>query len=251
MAGEILKAENLGQVRSSRHAFFTRDWGKMTFADLRAGGVESCFARDAMARALGTLSERVLFCRQVHSADVVTVNDLWDVQNAPEADAMVTTIPGVALGLLTADCVPVLLAAGNAPVIGAAHAGWKGAFGGVLENTLQAMDALGADRKTVRAALGPCIWQASYEVGPEFPLPFLTDNRDNEKFFIQSVNNGRHLFDLQGYVVEKLRGLGVQDIALSPGDTFADSARFFSYRRATLRCEKDEGRLVSAIVLAS
>jgi polyphenol oxidase len=190
-----------------------------------------------------------LLCRQIHSPIAITVGDVWEFKNAPEADAMVTDRPGIALGVLTADCVPVLLAARNVAVIGAVHAGWRGALGGVIDNTLEAMEKRGAQRKSIQAALGPCIWQNSYEVGPEFPAPFLAENPANERFF-QNTRKGNHCqFDLSGYIASKLRALGITSIAASAADTCADPNLFFSHRYSTLRGEKREGSLVSAIVL--
>jgi YfiH family protein len=202
-----------------------------------------------MAAYLGILPTHFLCCRQVHSPNVVTVEDLWIPDAAPSADAMVTNKPGIALGILTADCVPVLFAATNVRVIGAAHAGWRGAVEGVLENTLKAMEKLGAQRKFIEAALGPAIAQVSYEVGPDFPKPFLAENPAHERFFIHSVRSGHYQFDLPGYVVEKLHHLGVGSVKPSPADTCAEPQRFFSHRYSTLRGEKRKGSLISAIAM--
>jgi polyphenol oxidase len=224
---DFLQADNLKDLPKVRHGFFTR-----------MGCVN-----------LGDGASPLLTCQQVHSPNCVTVTDAWCMEYRPKADAMVTAVKGLALGILTADCVPVLFAHAKAEVIGAAHAGWRGAIGGVLANTIKAMEALGASRRGIVAALGPCIWQVSYEVGPEFPAPFLAEDPANEKLFGLSARAGHYLFDLPGYVVGTLRKLGVGDVEPSPADTFADETRFFSYRRDCLRGEASPGRLISAIAL--
>jgi YfiH family protein len=164
---------------------------------------------------------------------------------------MVTRHPGIALGILAADCAPVLFADAEAGVIGAAHAGWRGARAGVLEATVQAMTELGASPRRLAAGIGPCIGEASYEVGPEFPAPFLADSTANAEFFRPAPRAGHWLFDLAGYVARRLERLGLARIELSGGDTAAEPDRFFSYRRACLRKEPDYGRALSAIALAA
>jgi hypothetical protein len=248
MADDVLFADNLSALPKVRHAFYTKAWGFSYFSDTQAGQ-EAIHARKRMAIYLEVSPERFLCCRQIHSSTVVTVHDAWSPKDAPEADAMVTNISGIALGVLTADCVPVLFVASNIPVIGAAHAGWRGALGGVLENTLAAMEKLGAQRKSISAALGPCIGQKSYEVGPEFPAPFLAEDSANERFFKYSVKSGHYQFDLKEYIIEKLRGIGTNSVEYSSHDTCADPDLFFSHRYSTLRGEKRKGSLVSAIVL--
>ena len=163
---------------------------------------------------------------------------------------MVTNVKGIGLGVLTADCVPILLADRKAGVIGAVHAGWRGALSGIIENTVDAMEKLGARRGSIEAAIGPCIWQRSYEVGPEFPAPFLAENPDNERFFRPAFREGHTMFDLPGYAEAKLRNLRLGSVAPSPADTCADEARFFSYRRSTLRGFAREGNQISVVVLA-
>lgn len=229
---EALQADNLKELAGVRHGFFTRKVD-------RAGVAES----------LGVKPERLFTCRQIHSAKVVVVDELW--RELPEADAMVTKEKGVALGILTADCVPVLFADAGAGVIGAAHAGWRGAISGVLENTVKAMEELGALRKNIRGAIGPCIWQNSYEVGPEFPAPFLAEDGANEKYFRAAFKSDRYMFDLAGYVLGKLKALELRDVEPSVSDTFADEEFFYSYRRDTLRGEKQSGRLISGIMLGN
>ncbi len=194
---------------------------------------------------------------QVHSANVVAVTKPWrigetpqdDARHIPLGDAMVTAVPGIALGILTADCAPVLFADGGARVIGAAHAGWKGALGGVLEATLDAMEALGARRGRIAAAIGPCISQANYEVGPEFAARFAADDAGNAKFFVPSNREAHFRFDLEGFVAARLARAGVDNIAALSACTYARAADFFSFRRATHAKEPDYGREISAIVL--
>ena len=186
---------------------------------------------------------------QVHGRDVVVADMGWEPKAAPKADAMVTRTPGIALGILTADCAPVLFADRRNRVVGAAHAGWRGAVGGVLAAAVEAMERLGADRQSIHAAVGPTIAQSSYEVGPEFPAPFLAEDAENRRFFRPSQRAGHHMFDLTGYVASQLEALELAAIAVLDRDTCADEARFFSYRRATLRREPDYGRELSAIVI--
>jgi hypothetical protein len=245
---DILTSDNLESITRVRHAFFTRGFGN--------GGVNGHenvadvhISRGQMALRLGVSPQNLLSVYQIHSPDVVTVTEVWSPDNRPKADAMVTDRKGIALGVLTADCVPVLFADRLGAVIGAAHAGWRGALSGVLDNTLTAMEALGARRKSIYAALGPCIWQNSYEVGPEFPAPFIAENTANEAFFRPVLASDHYMFDLSGYVVSKLRALGVGSVEGSGADTCADPLRFFSHRYSTLRHEQRGGNLMSAIVL--
>src|SRR5208282_1979274 len=169
---------------------------------------------------------------------------------APRADALVTRVPGLALGILTADCAPILLADSEAGVIGAAHAGWRGALAGVIESVVTAMEDLGASAPRIRAAIGPCIARVSYEVGPEFPAPFLAQDPANAVFFAPAPRIGHFLFDLPGYTEKRLNALGLKRIELSGADTATEAARFFSYRRTCLKGEKGHGLGLSAIALA-
>ncbi len=237
---EFLKAGNLKDLYGIRHGYFTRegDAGPKAFEE---------YVRLA-AMQMGTKPTHMMFCRQVHSPDCVKVIEPWEGA-PPEADAMATREKGLALCIKTADCVPVLFADAKTGVIGAAHAGWRGAIGGVIEGTVKMMEGLGAMRSDICAAIGPCIWQSSYEVGPEFPAPFLAENPENEKLFRPSVNPDHYMFDLAGYVHNKLLSLGLRDVDPSPADTYADQARFFSYRRDCQRGVKGAGRLISAIML--
>jgi polyphenol oxidase len=253
---EVLQAEDLKNIAGTRHGFFTRKGGvsEGIYASLNNGlssgddlarVVEN---RRRVAEHFHLKSESLLVCHQIHSADVVTVTKVWEAMNNPQADAMVTKEKNIALGILTADCVPLLFADSAAGVIGAAHAGWRGALTGVIENTLDAMQKLGANKKSIRVVLGPCIWQNSYEVGPEFPAPFLAENSDFARFFKPAFKSDRTMFNLPGYVEAKLRAAGVQSIESSPADTLANEERFFSYRRATLVGQKRTGSLISVIV---
>jgi polyphenol oxidase len=240
-----------------RHAFFTREGGVSSgiYASLN-GGQGSDDTPDAvaenrrrMAAHMGVEPARFLSLYQIHSPDVVTVSTPWPNAERPKADAMVTRETGVALAIGTADCGPILFADRQAGAIGAAHAGWKGAFGGVLEATLAAMEALGASRGHIKVALGPMLSVANYEVGPEFLEKFLAADADNARFFRPGPKPDHPHFNLPGYIAMRLERAGVgaiDDLALC---TYADEARFYSYRRKTHRQEADYGRLIAAIVL--
>lgn len=243
-----------------RHAFFTREGGVSDglYASLNVGygsGDERPKITENRRRAMaafGLAGDALNTVYQIHGSNVATAVANWDPADAPRADAMVTDRPGLAIGILTADCVPVLLAgsaAGGRVVVGAAHAGWRGAIGGVLAATVLAMEALGADRRGIRAAVGPCIAQDSYEVGPEFPAPFLALDPANERYFRPGRRDGHPLFDIGAYVAGALRSLGLAYAGRIAADTCADKARFFSYRRATLNGEADYGRGLSAIAI--
>jgi hypothetical protein len=239
------------------HAFFTRRGGvSVGLYHSLNGGVGSrdeasavSANRARMAQALAIAPERLSIPYQVHSPDVVALSEPFAPDARPRCDGLVTATPGLGLGVTGADCGMILFADPEARVIGAAHAGWKGALTGVVEATVTAMMALGARAERVHAALGPCIAQASYEVGPEFVAAFAAGDGDYARFFIPSRNPERSMFDLHAYIAERARRAGVarfEDLGL---DTYADEARFFSYRRATHRKEADYGRLVAAIAL--
>jgi YfiH family protein len=241
-----------------RHAFFTREGGVSdgVFASLNCS-VGSGDARDRVAEnrkralaALGLAPDRLVTGYQVHGADVAMVNAPWRHEDRPRVDALVTRVPGLALGILTADCAPVLFADPEVPVVAAAHAGWRGAVGGVLEATLDAMAREGAQRTRIRAAIGPCIGAPSYEVGPEFPAPFLAEHPDNAIFFVPALRAGHFLFALGAYVAARLRRAGVLEISTVGGDTCAEADRFFSYRRTCLSGETQFGHHLSAIALS-
>jgi YfiH family protein len=231
------------------HAFLGRTGGvsKGLYASLNAGlgsGDKPAAVRENRARALAAIdgADALVTVRQVHSARTVEV--AWPIldDERPEADAMVSWLPGLALGILTADCAPVLLADARARVIGAAHAGWKGAVGGVIESVVSTMEEYGAERGRIVAAIGPCIAQPSYEVGPEF------EGRVPPEF-LSAGAKGRFQFDLPGFVAHQLRAAGVGTVDAAAPDTYAERERWFSYRRTTHAGEADYGRQLSIIRL--
>jgi polyphenol oxidase len=239
------------------HGFFTRHGGVSAgvYASLN-GGAGSRDAPEAVAEncariaaALGVAPQRLAIPYQIHSPDAVAVTAHWAPDARPRCDGIVTATPGLALGVTGADCGMILFADARARVVGAAHAGWKGALTGVIEATVAAMERLGAKRDAIAAALGPCIAQDSYEVGPEFAAAFAKTGEDARRFFVASHRAGHSMFDLKGYIADRADRAGVggfEDLRL---DTYAEEDRFFSYRRTTHRKEPDYGRLVSAIVL--
>jgi polyphenol oxidase len=238
------------------HGFFTREGGHSAgiFASLNCGlgsGDDVALVtknRGVVAKSLDVADAHLVSAYQVHSPDVLVVDAPFIER--PKVDGLVTATRGLALGVLTADCGPILFADEKAGVIGACHAGWKGAVTGITDSTIAAMEKLGARRSHIIAVLGPTISQAAYEVGPEFPAPFLRVDEDDKRFFIPSVKEGHYMFDLAGYLVSRMKmsGVGqVHDLGLC---TYGDEQRFFSYRRATHRSEKDYGRLISAIALS-
>ncbi|MDA1091026.1 MAG: peptidoglycan editing factor PgeF [Proteobacteria bacterium] len=256
----MIVTETLNRSDRVRHAFFSRLGGisEGIFASLNCGfgsgdnpdhiAANRANAMRRLAPDLGLDGGSLLTLYQVHSAKAVVVETPWKPGEAPQADAAVTKIPGIALGILTADCAPLLLADAAHGVIGAAHAGWKGALGGVVEATVSAMIGLGAEKDHIEAAIGPCIQQASYEVGAEFLDRFMDDDPANRDFFIASSRDGHFMFDLPAYLGRKLDHLGVAFETVGR-DTCADEGRFFSYRRATQHREKDYGRGLAAILL--
>lgn len=253
----MMRCEALARADSGiSHGFFTRLGGisRGIYSGLNAG-LGSGDERDAVlanrSLALARLGAESAFLatpHQTHSSDVFAVAGPWPETERPVADAVVTDRPGIALGVLTADCGAVLLADGEAGIVGAAHAGWKGALGGVIENTIAGMEALGARKERIRAAVGPTISQANYEVGPEFVDRFLARSTENSLFFSDSGKAGHARFDLPAYIVARLEKAGVQ--AMSVGVcTYADAERFYSFRRATHRGEPDYGRQLSTILV--
>jgi hypothetical protein len=253
----MIRADALSEEAGIRHAFFTRQGGvsEGVFGSLNCGfgsGDASQRVADNRAIAMAALdlpADRLVTLRQIHSATVVVVDAPWRREEAPSADGLVTAVPGIALGVLAADCAPVLFHDPVARVIGAAHAGWRGAVGGVVGTTISRMAALGAKRPRIRAAIGPCIAGGSYEVGPEFPQPFLAEHPENGRFFAPVGRSGRFLFDLAGYIAHRLAQAGIATIGVTRHDTVTEEERFFSYRRACLRGEPAYGRGLSAIVL--
>ena len=251
-----LQAVSLAALKGIRHAFFSREGGvsRGLYASLNGGqGSDDVAAhvnenRARMAAAIGVTPPRFLTAYQVHSPDVVIAEKPWTRETRPRADAIVTRVPNLGIGVSTADCGPVLLADAEARVIGAAHAGWRGALTGVIAATVAAMEQFGAQRPRIVAAIGPMIRQPNYEVGPELVARFCAADPDNARFFEQSSRDGHAMFDLAGHVAAQLAAAGVarvEDLALC---TYGD-ARFYSYRRATHRAEPDYGRHINAIAL--
>lgn len=239
-----------------RHAFFTRQGGvsEGIYASLNggqgSGDDQSRVAenRARMAAALGVAPHRLVNVHQVHSPDVVHVTGPWPGER-PRADGLVTTTPGLALAVASADCGPILFADPRAGVIGACHSGWKGAFTGVVESTLAAMEGLGARRADTVAVLGPTISRDAYEVGPEFVARFVEAEPADARFFRPSARDGHSYFDLPAYIGWRMERAGVgrfTDLALC---TYADPERFYSYRRTVHRQEADYGRLIAAIAI--
>lgn len=238
-----------------RHGFFTRKGGASSglFSGLNCGRGSSdqrdivAINRARVAAALGVAPHRLATVNQTHSARVVTLagNDDPDALAVTEADALVSTAPGTAIAVLTADCQPILLADPGAGVIAAAHAGWKGALDGIIEQTVTAMRAAGA--RDIRAVIGPCISQRAYEVGEDFMDRFLMEDENHARFFAGGPN-GKPMFDLPGFGLSRLRDLGVEAEWIGHC-TYSDPDRFFSYRRATHEGAADYGRLITAITL--
>jgi YfiH family protein len=206
--------------------------------------------RRRMSEALKTADGHLVTCYQIHSAEAVIATRPWTRANAPRADAVVTSTPGLAIGVSIADCGPVLFVDAEARVIGAAHAGWKGALSGIIEAAVEKMESLGADRARMVAAIGPLIRQSSYEVGPEFVARFREADSMNIRYFAPADRSGHALFDLPGYVRMRLARLGIGTVDDLCCDTYTEERYFFSYRRSVHRKEPDYGRLIAAIALA-
>ncbi|MFG6609821.1 peptidoglycan editing factor PgeF [Sulfitobacter sp. 1A12057] len=251
MTLEILTSDALAPLR---HGFFTRRGGASSgvFSGLNCGSGSSDQSeivrinRARAAEAMGLPANHLVGVHQVHSATVVTVTEPQD--DKPRADALVTKTPGIALSILTADCQPVLFADAQAGVVGAAHAGWRGALDGILEATVDAMVDLGATREKITAVIGPSISQRAYEVGPEFLDNFMNADPEFARYFAQGEGDRLH-FDLPGFGLNRLRAAGVGHAEWTRHCTYADAARFYSYRRTTHAKEADYGRLLSAITL--
>jgi len=252
----MIKAETLA-LSGIRHAFFTREGGVSggLYTSLNGGTGSRDSAthiaenRVRMAAALEVTPDCLLTAYQIHSPQVVVAETPWRIDARPRADAIVTCTPGLAVGVSTADCGPILLADPLARVVGAAHAGWRGALAGVAEATVEAMERLGAKRSQIHAALGPMIRQDNYEVGPDLIARFAAEDPGSDRFFRPAPRAGHALFDLAGYVGARLMRAAIpqiEDLALC---TYADPARFFSFRRSTHRGEEDYGRHVNAIAL--
>ncbi|HEY0224536.1 MAG TPA: peptidoglycan editing factor PgeF [Pseudolabrys sp.] len=254
----MLQAPSLARLARIRHGFFTRAGGvsQGIYASLN-GGIGSndnpakvAENRARMAAALGVAPDRLLSLYQIHSPEVVVAEAPWRSDDRPRADAIVTRTPALAIGVSTADCGPLLFADSEAGVIGAAHAGWRGAFTGVIDATVAAMEKLGAARARIAVALGPTISQPNYEVGPEFVERFASADAANARFFKDASRAGHALFDLNGYIAVRVEQAGIvefEDLGLC---TYAEADRFYSFRRSTHRNEPDYGRHVNAIALS-
>jgi len=253
MSVEVIRAANLSGMP---HGFLGRRGGVSTgeLAGLNVG-YGSRDERGAIAEnrasAIASVMPRAELATvyQVHSANAVTVGQPWANDERPHADAMVTDRPNLLLGILTADCAPVLLADAQAGVVGAAHAGWRGALAGVTDSAISAMEQLGAKRERIAAAIGPCIGRASYEVDEAFRTRFVDHDSANERFFAGGPAGKPH-FDLEAYVAARLAAAAIRSVEPLGLDTYADAGRFFSYRRATHRDEADYGRQIAMIAVA-
>lgn len=252
-----LQSPLLSNSKLIAHGFFGRRGGvsEGVFASLNCGFGSADQPshvqanRSHVAEWLGTDFEHLLTVYQVHSAEVVHVTGAWKREESPRADGMVTNVPGIALGVLAADCAPVLFADAEAGVIGSAHAGWQGAFKGVVEAVVAQMISLGAERNRIRACIGPCISQANYEVGPEFHERFQMVGGLNDRYFVRSAREGHWMFDLPGYVLQRLSSAGVGRVQSLGACTYENEGEYFSFRRTTHRQEVEYGRNISAIML--
>ena len=253
----IVESSSLSSLAGIRHGFGTRQGGVSggIYATLNCGvgskddQGDVAENRRLFAKRLGAPPDRLVTPYQIHSAKVATVEKTWARGDAPKADGVVTAQRGIAIAISTADCVPVLFADHEANVVGAAHAGWRGALSGVLEAVLGAMEGLGADRARISAAIGPAISQAAYEVGEEFEAKFLAEDAASARFFEREGQNSRPHFNLTGYVAARLHAAGtgaVDDLKIC---TYDDPDRFFSYRRSCHNSEADYGRQISAILI--
>ncbi|HEY3636633.1 MAG TPA: peptidoglycan editing factor PgeF [Rhizomicrobium sp.] len=252
-----LSASNLSDIPNLSHGFFGRRDGVSSglydslncgpgSADNRGDVIEN---RRRVLLALTKQDCRLVTPYQIHSAEAVIVREPWEIGAAPKADALATDISGLALGIVTADCAPVLLADAQAHVIGAAHAGWKGALAGVIEQAIARMEQLGAQRDRIAAAIGPCIAQPAYEVGEEFRAVFIGHAATHARFFVPAARSGHWQFDLPAFAQNRLQMAGVQNVAVLAECTYTQPENFFSFRRATHRGESDYGRQLSTIVL--
>ena len=253
----MIEAPELKSARSVRHGFFTRQGGHSggLFASLNcgygSGDDKPTVARNRteVGEQLGVTNDNLLTVWQWHSPDVIVADAPWDVLKPPKGDAIVTTTPGLAIAVLTADCAPILFADADQGVIGAAHAGWKGALAGVSDATIAAMEKKGARRERMTAIIGATISQKVYEVGPDFATQFIAEASDNADFFTPSPRPRHQMFDLPAYLKRRIARQGVGRVVDMGLCTYCDEERFYSFRRATHRNEKDYGRQISAIVL--
>lgn len=253
----MVKAEEISQIPGIRHGFFDRQGGASQgiYTSLNCGlgsGDNTDIVsnnRNTVAAKLELDSHQLITVHQHHSPDIITVTTPWNAADAPKADGMVTNVADIGLGILTADCAPVLFADKNAGVIGAAHAGWRGAVSGVTDNTITAMEALGAQRSAIVAIIGPTISQNAYEVGPEFFTTFVEQDADHKKFFAPSSRDTHYMFDLPSYLIQRLQRANIAEVRWVELCTYAVEEQFFSYRRTTHNQEKDYGRQISVISL--
>lgn len=247
----------LAAVLHTKHGFFTREGGvsEGIYASLNAGlssgdDKEKVIKnRVRIAEKLGVKVENLCVASQIHSADALVVDTPWPADQPPEADALITDKPGIAVSVLTADCLPILLADTQHKVVAAVHAGWKGAFGGVIEAALEKMESLGADKNHIIAAIGPAIAQGSYEVDSGFHRRFIDEDEHNAIYFLPVQKEGRYLFDLPGYGKDRLANAGIHHINILAHDTYFEEDRFFSFRRSTHKGETAYGRQLSAICI--
>ncbi len=243
-------------IQGLSHGFFGRDGGVSTgkYASLNAGhGSEDetkhvLINRSRVAKTLGAQGKALLSVHQHHSTDVLVATEIWDNLTPPKGDAIVTNVAGIACSALAADCSPVLFVDPSARVIGAAHAGWRGALAGVTDTTIEAMLSLGATRSNIHAAIGPCLSQAHFEVGPEFVESFLSERQDNHDLFIAG-NSDRSYFDIKSYLERKLRRASISAVKALPQCTYGQNTGYFSYRHNSHNHISDYGRNISAIML--
>jgi YfiH family protein len=258
MDPQPLAAAILSDLDGIRHGFFTRRGGvsKGIYASLNCGFGSADRREDVTenrrraAQALFVPSAHLITPHQIHSATALLVSAPWTPGEAPPADAVITATPGLAVGVLVADCAPVLLADPKAGVVGAAHAGWKGALGGIIEAAVAAMEEAGASRSRILAAIGPAISEASYEVGPDFQKAFAAEDASFERYFSLPSGQDRPHFDLPGFVRRRLKDSGVAHIENLECCTYQNESLCFSYRRSLHRGEPDYGRQISAIVIS-
>jgi polyphenol oxidase len=254
----MIEASELKSEKSVGHGFFTRQGGHSggPFASLNcgfgSGDDKPTVARNRaeVGERLGVADGKLLTVWQWHSADVIVADAPWDVLKPPKGDAIVTTKPGLAIAVLTADCAPILFADADQGVIGAAHAGWKGALAGVCDATIAVMEKYGARRERMTAIIGPTISQRVYEVGPDFATQFIAEAPDNTDFFAPSARPRHQMFDLPAYLKRRIVRQGVGQVIDMGLCTYSDEDRFYSFRRATHRNERNYGRQISAIVLS-
>ena len=253
----MIQAKQLSALPGIGHGFFTRRGGVSggIYGSLNCGTGSKddpervARNRELVAESLGVAADRLVTPYQVHSAVVVVASQPWRRETAPKADAVVSKQPGLAVGVSTADCAPVLMADAEAGVVGAAHAGWRGALTGIVDRAVEQMQELGAERGRIVAVVGPAISQAAYEVGEEFEDRFLSASDENARYFDRTGERGRPHFDLSGYVADRLRDIGLSRIDAMPECTYGQEERLFSYRRSVHRGDSDYGRQISAIVL--